>query len=71
MVIPKIGDKVIIHPKSPLLEHLQGEQATVTYIDEPNIYNHYLNPIQIELNKPYDESGQKVIRLNIKEVKLC
>lgn len=43
-------------------------KGTIFYIDKPNYYVHHLSPIQVELDKPYDEHGQVMVRTNVKDV---
>lgn len=43
-------------------------KGRITYIDKPNYFNHEFHPIQIELDKPYDEIGQTMYRTNVKDV---
>lgn len=64
MYKPSIGDRV----------HVQDEfvigTGTIVFIDQPNLYNHYWNPIQVELDSPYDDSQQIVYRFSLSEVNL-
>ncbi|OXB94838.1 hypothetical protein B9L23_08225 [Parageobacillus galactosidasius] len=49
--------------------------ATITYIDYQSLYNHHAYPVQVEikesdLDKKLDDfnSGQRVFRVNLKEI---
>lgn len=42
-----------------------GIKGKVVYVDEKNYFSHHLYPIQVELDKPYDESGQTTYRTNL------
>jgi len=40
--------------------------GVVTFIDTPNIYEHHYQPIQVELEKPYDNHKHITYRTNLK-----
>ncbi|MGG3561672.1 hypothetical protein ABES03_08710 [Neobacillus rhizosphaerae] len=66
----KVGDRVAVTIKGRAnWLKLKNAPATVMYIDQPTLYTHHMNPVQVELDEPYDEHGQKVIRVSLKEVK--
>ena len=60
----KIGDMVWID-----CDWYKGK-ATVNYIDHPSLYQHHLYPIQVELEEAYDKTGQKLLRVNLKEIQI-
>lgn len=43
-------------------------KGVVTYINQKDYFNHHMRPIQVELDKPYDESGQTTYRTNMFEI---
>lgn len=43
-------------------------KGTIFYIDQPNYFNHHFHPIQITLDKPYDDLGQVMFRTNVKDI---
>ena len=43
-------------------------KGSITYIDKPNYFNHEFHPIQVELDKPYDEHGWTMYRTNVKDI---
>lgn len=47
---------------------VNGITGVVVWVDEPNRFNNHLRPIQVELDKPYDESGHRMMRFSLKEV---
>lgn len=60
--VPKIGDRVILSS-----ERIKG---TVTYVDEKHIFVDHYFPIQIELDKPYDDySEYRIHRSNMKNLR--
>lgn len=68
MNIPQIGDNVYIES-----EEYTGE-ATVTFINQSDLYNHHMFPIQVEidegdLHKIHGfNDGQQMYRTNLKEI---
>lgn len=60
MKIPKKGTRMKVKSL--------GIKGTIFYVDNPNIYNHHMHPVQVELDKPYDESGQTMYRTNLKDL---
>lgn len=43
-------------------------KGVITYVDFPNYYNHYMHPIQIELDKPQGLADQTMFRTNVKDI---
>lgn len=44
-------------------------KGKITYIDQPSYFLHHLRPIQIDLDKPYDDHiGQTMYRTDVKDV---
>ncbi|MEH7116888.1 hypothetical protein V7128_05600 [Neobacillus vireti] len=66
----EVGDrvKVNIRNKTSWLK-LKDAPATIFYIDHKTLYAHHLRPIQVELDDPYDEHGQTMLRVSVKEIK--
>jgi hypothetical protein len=64
----KVGDRVIVNI---IAGHLliTEMKATIVHIDERALYVHEFCPIQVELDEPYDDSGQTIIRCSLKEVR--
>lgn len=60
--MPKEKHRVVVSD-----EWVEGT-ATVTFIDQPILYNHWENPIQVELDEPYDDSGQVMYRCSLLEI---
>jgi len=55
----RVGDKVTIP---------EIGTGVVTFIDTPNIYEHHYQPIQIELDEPFDNHLCYTYRTNLKEL---
>ncbi|MFS0777658.1 hypothetical protein ABC255_16865 [Neobacillus sp. 3P2-tot-E-2] len=51
----QVGDRVIVTVE---LFGLKEGLATIVYIDFPTLFAHESCPIQVELDEPYDGSGQ-------------
>jgi hypothetical protein len=62
----QIGDRVKVTVDN---FELKERPATIVYIDSPTIFSHEFSPIQVELDKPYDDSGQTIIRVSLREIK--
>lgn len=62
MYKPQVGDRVVFTG-----EFVQGT-GIITFIDQPNLYNHWVSPIQLELDAPYDDSGQTMQRASLTEI---
>lgn len=43
-------------------------KGKVFYINWPLLYADHMYPIQVELDKPYDEHGQTMYRTNLKDL---
>lgn len=43
-------------------------KGTVSFVDQPNYFLDYMHPIQVELDRPYDEHKQTMFRTNIKDI---
>ena len=57
--IPKEGDRVRI--KSIDIK------GTVFYVDQPSLYQHHMSPIQVTLDKPY-EDDHCMYRTDLKDI---
>jgi len=44
-------------------------KGKISYIDYPNLFNHHMSPIQVQLDKPYDSSEQVIYRTDLKGLK--
>jgi hypothetical protein len=66
----KVGDKVLVTINAGFIQ-LENAPATIVHIDERHIYDHWTMPIQVELPNSYDDSGQTVLRVNLKELSPC
>lgn len=62
MYLPKEKHRVVVKT-----DWVEGT-ATVTFIDQANLYNHWVSPIQVELDRPYDDSGQTMYRCSLLEI---
>ena len=56
-ILVRVGDTVTIP---------EIGTGVVTFIDTPNIYEHHYQPIQIDLEKPYDNHKHITYRTNLK-----
>lgn len=69
-MIPEINDTVQIQS-----ENYTGP-AIVTYINHPDLYNHHLFPIQVEISKENlnlfadGNDGHTIYRTNLQEIKM-
>lgn len=43
-------------------------KGTIFYVDQPDYFNHHFHPIQVTLDKPYDDLGQTMYRTNIRDI---
>lgn len=57
--IPKEGDRVRVKSLD-----IKGR---VMYVDQPTLYQHHFSPIQVTLDKPY-EDGQCMYRTDLKDI---
>jgi hypothetical protein len=58
--IPKLGSRVRIKSVN-----IKGR---VFYIHTPDLYADHMHPVQVELDKPYDDSGQTMYRTNLHDL---
>jgi hypothetical protein len=66
----KVGDRVLVTVKETTwLKHLKEAPATIVHIDQQALFVHEFAPIQVELDKAYDEHGQRMLRVSLKELK--
>jgi hypothetical protein len=64
----KVGDKVLITVNHGFIQ-LEKAPAIIVYIDQSHLFENWSYPIQVELLNPYDDLGQTVLRVNLKELK--
>jgi ribosomal protein L21E len=64
----KVGDQVKVTVNSGDIK-LKNAPGTIFYIDNPNLYNHMFSPIQVELDEPWTEHGQRMLRVSLRELK--
>lgn len=57
---PKKGDRVRL--KSVNIK------GTIFYVDNRHLFVDHFYPIQVELDKPYDENGQTMYRTNLPDI---
>ena len=68
LIVPKEGDAIFIN-----CEDYKGD-AVIVFIDWPNLYNHHLFPIQVELDEgslhQFDDFNhdQVIRRFNLKDI---
>jgi hypothetical protein len=63
----EVGDRVHVKINEA---HMKVDGAgVVTHIWKDALYIHEFCPIQVELDEPYDDSGQLMVRASLKEVK--
>jgi hypothetical protein len=66
----QVGDRVKVTVKGTAwLKHVKNAPATIVHIDNQALYQHHFCPIQVELEEPYDDSGQAIIRVCLREIK--
>lgn len=59
----RVGDRIRI-------ETLEANGwGRVTFIDVARLLSHHTFPIQLELDEPYDDSGQVVYRVSLEDIK--
>jgi hypothetical protein len=63
----QVGDKVLVTVSCGWLQ-LKDAPAKVTHIDSKLLFDHWTYPIQVELPNAYDENGQTILRVNLKEI---
>lgn len=59
--IPKVGQRVKI--KSI------GIKGTVTFINQNDLFFDHMSPIQVELDRAYDDSGHRMYRAGLQDLK--
>jgi len=60
--VPKVGDRVKVLSL--------GIKGTVEYISINDLPFSFLYPIQLKLDKPYDETGHRMYRVGLDDIKL-
>jgi hypothetical protein len=60
--IPKVSDRIHVNT------YFHNGAGTVVFVDNASLFEKHCFPIQVELDEPYDDSEQKMIRINLKEI---
>lgn len=63
------GDRVIVNIDAPAYR-VKDALGTVTFVYKDALFLDEFCPIQIELDEPYEENGQTMIRATLKEVRV-
>lgn len=43
-------------------------KGKIFYIDQPNYFNHFMSPIQVELDKAYGDGNQTMYRTDVTDI---
>lgn len=65
----KVGDRVLVNLDASYFQ-LKDVPATITFLDYGSgLYRHEFAPVQVLLDEPYDESGQRMLRVSLRDVR--
>jgi hypothetical protein len=66
-----VGDKVLVNVNSGAFQ-LKDAKGKIVFMDySSGIYRDEFCPVQVELEEPYGESKQRLLRVTVKELTRC
>ncbi|WHZ05851.1 hypothetical protein QNH48_15020 [Neobacillus sp. YX16] len=64
----RVGDRVVVNVVDGCW-NLVDKRGTIFYIENKSLYVQHIPSIQVKLDEPYDDSGQTMFRVNVKEIR--
>lgn len=45
-------------------------EGVITFIDFPELFNDHMCPVQVQLERPYDDSGHLTLRTSLSDLRI-